>query len=158
MDSVYAACCGICFIEVQSGRCLCCLLFSLPAVVIFFTEVHSEQCLCLYTILPVVVFFCRGTYTMSIHHSSCCGIFSQRYIVDDVCSACCGGFQRSLHKCQYCLVVFSREVQNSHLCCLLWYFSEVQNSHLCCLLWYFPERYSIVIYAACCGIFQRGTE
>ena len=75
VDNIYTACHDICFTEVQSGQCLYCLLWyffhrgikwtmSVPPAIFtsccgyfFFTEVHSEQWLCLYTILHVVVVF-----------------------------------------------------------------------------------------------------
>ena len=79
VDSVYTACCGISFrgikwtmsvppaiftsccgyfffTEVPSEQWLC--LYTILHVVVFFAEVHTQ---CLYTILPAVVFFHRGT-------------------------------------------------------------------------------------------------
>ena len=148
------------FTEVQSGQFLHCLLWY------FSTEVQSGQCL--YCLLWYL--FHRGTkWTMSI--LPVVAFVSQRYKVDNICTACYG-------------ICFTEVQSRQCLFCLLWYcftqgqngpfytaccgicFTEVQSGQcLYCLLWYFFQRYKVDNVCTTCYfyfllwlfLFHRGT-
>ena len=102
VDNVYTACCSICFTEVQNGQCLYCLLWYLFHRGTKWTiSILPAMVFVSLSILPAMVF--------EVQSGQClCGIFSQRYKVDNVCTACCD-------------ICFTEVQSGQYLYCLLWY-------------------------------------
>ena len=90
-------------------------------------------------------------------YTACGGIFSQRYKVDNICTAHCGVCFTEVQSgpCLYCLLWhFFTEIQGGQcLYCLFWYLFHRGTKGVLPVVIFVSQRYKVdSVYTACCGI------